>query len=205
MPSGAIADLLQKLASEDLLKWNGDHIEIGAENRLKLAVKAISLGIDVQTASNFLKWQEFESIAATALANNGYVIKQNLRFKHANQRREIDVIGCRKPLAVCIDCKDFHHVASPSAIKRIVEAQTDRTKGLADSLPSVATQLECCKWSRAKFVPVVLVLVPCRFKFFNDVPIVPVLELQDFVHQLPLEIESLKYFQKEFMHLSHNF
>lgn len=205
MPSSAIVDFLQELNSEDLLKWDGEHIDIGAENRLKLAVKAISLGIDVQTASDFLQWQEFESIAATALANNGYFVRQNLRFKYANHRREIDVVGCRKPLVVCIDCKDFHRAASPSAIKLIVEAQTERTKGLADSLPSIATELECCTWNRAKFVPVVLVLVPCRFKFYNDVPIVPVLQLQDFLHQLPLEIESLSYFQKGFTHLSHNF
>ncbi|HLN46381.1 MAG TPA: hypothetical protein VK209_11805, partial [Candidatus Sulfotelmatobacter sp.] len=69
----------------------------------------------------------------------------------------------------------------------------------------VSTQLDCCLWGKAKFVPVVLVLVPCRFKFYNDVPIVPVLKLQDFLQKLPLEIESLRYFQKEFTHLSNNF
>ncbi len=205
MPSSSIVDLLQKLTSEGLLKWDGEYIAIDTENRLKLAVKAISLGVDVQTASDFLQWQEFESFAATALANNGYVVKQNLRFKHSNHRREIDVIGCRKPLVVCVDCKDFHRAVSPSAIKRIVEAQTERTKGLADSLPNISTGLECCKWSRAKFVPVILVLVPCRFKFYDNVPIVPVLQMQDFLHQLPLEVESLNYFRKGFTHLSHNF
>lgn len=205
IPSGVIVDLLKKLTSEALLKMDGDHIDIETENRLKLAVKAISLGLDIQTASDFLRWQEFESIAAAALANNDYVIKQNLRFKHANHRREIDVVGCKKPLVVCIDCKDFHHAVSPSAIKRIVEAQTERTNGLANSLPNVSTQLDCCVWSKAKFVPVVLVLVPCRFKFYNSVPIVPVLKLQDFLQKLPLEIESLRYFQKEFTHLSNNF
>lgn len=205
IPSSTVRILLEKLNVEGVLKSNDERVDVDAENRLKLAVKAISLGADVQTVSSFLQWQEFESFAATALANNGYVVKQNLRFKHAAQRREIDVVGCKKPLVVCVDCKDFHHAVSPSAMRRIVEAQVERARALADSLPSVSIDLECVTWSIAKFVPVVLVLVPSRFKYYDEVPIVPVLQLQDFIYQLPLEVESLKYFQKEFTQLSHDF
>lgn len=196
---------LEKLDAEGNLKLRDDSVEVDAENRLKLAVKAISLGADVQAVSSFLHWQEFESFTATALANNGYVVKQNLRFKATTHRQEIDVVGCKKPLVVCVDCKDFHRAVSPSAMRRIVEAQVERAKALADSLPNVSLDLECAAWSKAKFVPVILVLVPSRFKYYNDVPIVPVLQLQDFIYQLALEVESLKYFQKEFTHLSHDF
>jgi hypothetical protein len=46
-----------------------------------------------------------------------------------------------------------------------------------------------------------LILAPSTFKFCDRVPIVPVLQLQDFLNQLPLELESLNYFQKNFTHL----
>jgi Holliday junction resolvase-like predicted endonuclease len=204
VPSDTLMNLLEKLQTEELLKLNHGSVEADSENRLKLAVKAISLGADVEVVSSFLHWQEFESIAATALKNNGYNVKQNVRFKQAARKWEIDVVGCKKPLAVCVDCKDWHHGLSPSAIRRIVEAQVERARTLADALPNVSVGLECVKWNKAKFVPVVLVLMPSRFKFCDDVPIVPVLQLQDFLYQLPLELESLKYFQKEFTHLSHD-
>lgn len=203
LPFGRLVDLLERLQNEDLLILNDDNVNVDSEKRLKLAVKAISLGADVEDASNFLSWQEFESITAAALTNNGYSVVQNFRFKHASRRWEIDVVGCRKPLVVCVDCKDFHRGISPSTMRRIVEAQVERACALADVLPDLSMRLECAKWAKAKIVPVVMVLIPSRFKYYDEVPIVPILQLQDFLTQLPAEVESLKYFHKEFGHLSH--
>jgi Holliday junction resolvase-like predicted endonuclease len=205
IPAGALIDLLEKLQTENLLKLQRDTVDVSQENRLNLAVRAILLGADVEAASCCLRWQEFEGIAAAALRNNGFEVRQNLRFKHAGRRWEVDVVGCRKPLVVCVDCKDWHHGLAPSAMKRVVEAQVERTRALADALPAVSLGLECVKWSKAKFVPVVLVLIPSRFKFCDDVAIVPVLQLQDFLNQVSVEVESLRYFQTEFAHLSHDF
>ena len=202
LPSSETLELIEKLQSEDLLNLNGDNLEIDSTNRLKLAVKALSSGADVEVVSSFLGWQEFESIAATALRNYGYTVLQNLRFKYAARKWEIDVVGCRKPLVVCFDCKDWHHRLSPSVLWRIVEAQVERTRALSDTLPDLSLKIECAKWRKAKFIPAILVVVPSRFKFCNRVPIVPVLKLQDFLNQLPLELESLKYFQKNLTHLN---
>ncbi len=204
MSSDVMLYLLEKLQSEDLLKIDKGSVTANSEDRLKLAVKAISLGADVEATSSFLQWQEFESIAAAAFTNNGYHVVQNLRFKHAARRWEIDVVGFKKPLVVCVDCKDFHHSLAPSAVRRIVEAQVERVRAMADALPALSEGEECAKWDLAKFVPVVLVLIPSFFKFYDEVPIVPVLQLQDFLNQLPVEVESLKYFQKKFAHLSHD-
>ena len=203
LPLDSMTGLLEKFQTQDLLKINANNLEVHSENRLKIAVKAVSVGADMEAVSSFLGWQEFESIAATALKNNGYAVWQNLRFKHAGRKWEIDVVGCRKPLVICLDCKDWHHGLSPSAIRRIVEAQVERARALADALPNFSIGIECAKWSQAKFVPAILALLPTRFKFCDGVPIVPVLQLQDFLTQLPLELESLKYFQKESTHLSH--
>jgi Holliday junction resolvase-like predicted endonuclease len=180
-------------------------IEVDGGCRLKLAVKAVALGADVERISGFLRWQEFEDIAAIALERNGYIVAKNTHFKYAGRKWEIDIIGCKKPLAICIDCKHWRHGLSPSALKKIAEAQVERTRALAESLPNISLEIECAKWNKAKLVPAILVLMPGSFKFYDKVPIVPVLQLQDFLNQLPAYIESLKYFPKEFGHLCHDF
>jgi Holliday junction resolvase-like predicted endonuclease len=203
--SNIAENLLDKLQSEGLLILTQNCVNVDGGKRLQLAVKAVSLGADVESVSNFLQWKEFESIAATAFADGGYEVVQNLRFKHNSRRWEIDVVGCRKPVVVCVDCKNWHHGLSPSVLRRIVKAQVERTLALADALPALVLNLECAKWSSAKFIPVVLTLMSSRFKFCDNVPVVPVLQLRDFLCQLPVEVESLTYFQKDFVHLSHGF
>jgi Holliday junction resolvase-like predicted endonuclease len=197
--------LLEKLQNEDIIYLKHNTIEADSSNRLKLAVKAASLGADVEHVSDLLRWQEFEEIAAIALKNNGYIVAKNVRFKHAGRKWEIDVVGCKKPLVTCIDCKHWHHGMSPSALKKIVEAQVERTRAIAESLPNISLDIECAKWDKAKFIPAVLALIPSSFKFYDSVPIVPVLQLQDFLSQLPCYTDSLKYFSKEFDHLRHDF
>ncbi|MCJ7763305.1 NERD domain-containing protein [Candidatus Bathyarchaeota archaeon] len=155
--------LLEKLQSEDLIYLNQDKVEADSYSRLKLAVKAVSTGADVEYVSNMLRWQEFEDIAAVALERNGYAVAKNVRFKHAGRKWEIDIVGCRKPLVICIDCKHWRHGTSPSALKRIAEAQVERTRALAESLPNVSLELECAKWDKAKFAPAILTLVPVSF------------------------------------------
>jgi Holliday junction resolvase-like predicted endonuclease len=197
--------LLGKLQNAGLIYLKQGIIEVDSNSRLKLAVKAVSLGADVEHISNLLCWQEFEEIAALALKNNGYIVENNVRFKHAGRKWEVDVVGCRKPLVICIDCKHWQRGMAPSVLKRIVDAQVERTRALADSLPNINLKLECTKWDKAKFVPSVLSLIPSAFKFYDKVPVVPVLQLQDFINQLPAYTESLKFFPKTFNSLSHDF
>ena len=205
VPSATSRKLLQKLQSEGLIYLKQDSIEVENNGRLKLAVKAASLGADVEHISNLLCWQEFEEITAFALKNNGYEVSNNVRFKNAARKWEIDVVGCKKPLVICIDCKHWQHAIAPSALKRIVDSQVERTRAFADSLPNPSLKLECSKWSEAKFIPSILSLIPSSFKFYDKVPIVPILQLQDFLNQLPVYAESMKLFPKSFNSLSHNF
>lgn len=198
IPHVTAAKLLRKMQNEGLIYLNHNTLEADTNSRLKLAVKAAALGMDVGTISDLLCWKEFEEIAAFALKSNGYTVQNNVRFKHAGRRFEIDVVGCRKPLVICVDCKHWQRAMAPSALKKIVEAQVERTSALADSLPNIKVNFECTGWERAKFVPAVLSLVPCAYKFYYQVPIVPVLQLQDFINQLPAHIQTLQSIPKTF-------
>ncbi len=197
LPLSITKNLLKKLQNNGLIYLRNKVIDANSLKRLKLAVHAVQLGADLERVSSFLDWKEFENIAAVAFERNGYTVNKNLRFRHAGRRWEVDIVGCKKPIVVCADCKHWHHGMYPSAIRRIVEEQVERTSALAKSLPELADKIECASWGRVELVPAVLSLVTARFKFYNNVPIVPVLQLQDFLSQLPAYVDSLKHFSKK--------
>jgi len=201
LPSSVVCFLLGKLQTENLLYLKDGLVEVTAESRLKIAVKAVQLGADVERVSDFLQWQEFETMTAVALECNGYVTAKNVRFTHETKRCEIDVVGCKRPLVVCVDCKQWHHGMGQSALKRMVESQTARVAAFAGFLPNKKRDFSCVKWEKATFIPIILSLIPISTKFFNQVPVVPVLQLQDFLNQLPLNLEMVKCFPRKFEHL----
>lgn len=205
MPLATTTKLLKKLQNEGLIDLKNGSVEASSSGRLKLAVRAASQGGDLEGISNLLCWQEFEEISAYALKNYGYTVVNNVRFKNVARKWEIDIVGCRKPLVICIDCKHWQHAISHSALRRIVDSQVERTKAFADSLPNILLNFECTKWNEAKFIPTVLSLTPSSFKFYDKVPIVPVLQLQDFLNQLPVYTDSLRFFLRTFNKLDHNF
>jgi Holliday junction resolvase-like predicted endonuclease len=191
-----VNNIVKELQKNGLIYLRDNVLEVDSVQRLKLAVHAIRLGADFERVSGFLDWKEFENIAALAFEINGYRVKKNLRFKHEGRRWEIDIIGCKKPLVVCVDCKHWHHGMYPSALKKIVEAQVERTFALAESLPRLLGEIGCTSWKKAKLVPAVLSLVKGRFKFYDDVSIIPVLQLQNFLSELPAHADTLKHFSK---------
>ena len=205
LPTGTTERLLGKLQSEGLVYVKKCSIETESGSRLKLAVKAIALGADVENVSNMLRWQEFEEIVGYSLKKNGYAVTNNVRFKQAGRRWEIDVIGCRKPIVMCFDCKHYGHAIGPAALSKIVDSQIERTRSLASLLPDPALPLECGKWKEAKFMPAVLSLLPSSLKFCGNVPIVPILQLQDFLNQMPAYTGNIRLIVKSFNNLTQNF
>lgn len=203
--SSFASKLLKQMENEGLLCLRNGSIFADSQSRIRMALKAMSLGADIERVSELLVWQEFEDIAAIALERNDYVLSKNVRFKHEKRRFEIDVIGCKKPLVLCIDCKHWHRDLHRSALKRIVDAQVERTNAFANSLPTIKKANECVQWERARFVPAVLSLVHTEVKFTDKTPVIPILQLQDFINQLPAYYGNLRYFTKGFSHLGDDF
>jgi len=145
-PLSLLDHLLRKMQNDGLIYVNAGFVETNHLQRLRLAFRALELGSDLESVSGLLRWQEFESITAMALKSNGYDVVQNLRFTHMTKRWEIDVIGCRKPVAICFDCKHWHHGAGSAALRRVVEEQVQRTRALADAIPSPKIRIKCAAW-----------------------------------------------------------
>ncbi len=190
-------ETLRKFSENGLLRQRHDLVETSPSQRVNMAVQAIQLGADLEQVCKFLEWTEFEGMAAQAFQANRFRVLKNFRFKQAGRRWEIDVLGCKEPLVVCVDCKHWQRHWSAATLVKVVEAQVERTRAFADSLPNYYQKVGLAEWKTAKLIPLVLSLVSGPFKFHSNVPIVPVFQLQDFINGLPLEADSLTHFRKE--------
>lgn len=186
--------LLDRLQNEGLIYSQGGFIEVDSINRLKLAVQAINLGADSERVSGLLQWKEFEAISALILERNGYVAARNLRFKHAGRRWEIDIVAYRRPLVICADCKHWRHGISPSRLRSVVREQVERARALAECLQDSTIKIGCSSWSSANAVPAVFSLTANGVKLFENVPVVSIFQLQDFLGQLSAYADSLEHF-----------
>lgn len=194
IPIQVADEMLRKLSDARFVKYAGELIEASPNQRARMAIHAVKLGADLERVCNVLEWKEFENITATAFEANNYAVKKRFRFKWAGRRWEIDVLGCKEPLVACVDCKQWHHNWQRSAIIKTVELQVERTHALAEALVSLRENVGLVNWKEAILVPIVLSLVPSPFKFYNNVPIVPVLQLPDFLNELLAHISSLTHF-----------
>ena len=198
IPELKATELIDYLQNEDLIFLDKHDVCLTGESRVKIALLSLNFGADLECLSKYLHWKEFEDFTSVALEKSGYSVWKNVRFKHEGTRYEIDVIGCRKPLVICIDCKHWSRRIGSSALNKIVQAQKRRTESLAKSLPNKSLQLECIRWGEAKFLPAILSLIPSNCKMVNKVPVFSILQIRDFLTQLPIEIDSFNPFIQTF-------
>lgn len=195
VPISITNKLLKDFREFGLIEGEEDIIEVSSNQRVKLAIHAINTGTDVERVSKVLEWIEFENFAASAFEANNFAVKRRFRFQKAGRRWEIDLLAYNEPYVVCVDCKRWRRGWGKSAIKKIVEAQILRTKVLAKALPSLQRKIRLPKWTNAILFPVILSLFPGPEKFFKNVPVVPILQLQNFLDELPGHIADLTHFQ----------
>jgi hypothetical protein len=196
VPSSASEKLLQKLQNDRLIYLNKGFVGADALQRLKLALYALELGGDLSRVASFLTWQEFESMAATAFECNGYHVWKNLRFMYGGRKWEMDIVACKQPLIICADCKHWKRALRPSTQKKIIKEQVERTSALGEFLPSLARKIECSSWTKVSLIPTILTLVTGQARFYDNVPMVPISQLQDFLEKLPAYAGSLKSFRR---------
>lgn len=188
--------LLQTLQHDGLVYVHGKAVQTNPLQRVRLAMRAFELGADCERVSSIMKWKEFESLSSIVLETHGYMVETNVHFRQGGRRWELDVVGCRRPLVVCIDCKHWHRGLHASRFKEVADQQAKRTLAFAESSSDSTVKVECTSWEEATFVPAILSLMPTKLKFHSGTPIVPMLQFQDFLTQLPLRLDSVKHFKK---------
>lgn len=194
IPAQIADDMLKDFSKAGFVQIRGKVIEASLNQRVKIAIHAIRLGADFESVCNFLEWNEFEKIAATTFEFNHFNVIKGLRFKGAGRRWEVDILGCREPIIVSADCKHWHHGWTKSAITKTIDAQMKRTQALANAVPTLREKIGLVDWKEATLIPMVLSLFPALLKFYRNTPVVPILQLQDFLNELPAHIDSMTHF-----------
>ncbi|MCK4885529.1 hypothetical protein KAS24_05595 [Candidatus Bathyarchaeota archaeon] len=195
VPVHVTNDFLKRLREIGLIECENGIIEVSSNQRVKLAIHAINHGTDIERVCKVLEWIEFENFAATAFEVNNFAVKLRFRFKALGRRWEIDVLAYSEPIVVCVDCKRWRRGWGNSAIRKIVELQAQRTEVLAEALHSLQRRVGLDGWRQAILFPVILSLFPGPVKFYKKVPVVPILQLQNFLDEFQGHIKELTHFR----------
>ncbi len=174
-------EMLYTLVQNGIGVWNDDLVNFNIPNdRIQTALFAIKLGADVESVSEYLTWQDFESITGLFLQEKDFDVTKNLIL--TKPRMEIDVVGTKMDIALLIDCKHWKTM-SKSALDEIVKKQVERVKRyVADENMSA--------------LPVIVTLHQEEIQFIENVPIVPIMKLSSFLDEFVGNLDSLASIEK---------
>jgi Holliday junction resolvase-like predicted endonuclease len=188
-------NVLQGLREIGLIECENGKIEVSSNQRVKLVIHAINHGTDIERVCKVLEWIEFENFAATAFETNNFAVKRQFRFKASGRRWEIDVLAYSEPIIVCVDCKRWRRGWGNSAITKVAAAQAQRTEVLAKNLQDIQREIGLADWKQATLFPAIISLFPGPVKFYKKVPVVPILQLQNFLNEFQGHITELTHFR----------
>ena len=174
-------ELLYTLVQNGIGTWNDDLVDFDIPNdRLQSALFAIKLGATVEDVSEYLTWQDFESITGLILQEKNFDVTKNLIL--SKPRMEIDVVGIKMDIALLIDCKHWKTM-NKSALDEIVKKQVKRVKRyVADENMSA--------------LPVIVTLHQEEIQLVENVPIVPIMKLSSFLDEFVGNLDSLASIEK---------
>lgn len=197
VPATVANNIFGYLRELGLIEIESETIELTSNQRINLAIHAINQGTDIERVCKVLEWIEFENFSATAFEKNNFAVKRRFRFKAAQRRWEIDVLAYSEPIILCVDCKRWRRSWSNSTISRMAAAQAQRTEALANNLQDIHHDIDLTDWKEASLFPVILSLFPGPVKFYNRVPVVPILQLQNFLDEFHGHKNDLAYFNSK--------
>lgn len=190
-PYKRVKRVIEDLASSGLLTFEDPTVNIDSRGRLQLAVEAVKKGIHFERVCRSLDFREFEEIAAEALRANAFQTYVRFVLRHSKKRYEIDLIGRRGTITICIDCKHWKRSLSPSRLSNAAEKQVERTNALVMELDRYGPKLGAGTLPEMIFIPAVITLADTNIRTIRKVPIVPVLRLRSFLEEFDLYLDRL--------------
>jgi len=188
-----VEESLLKLRQVDAVSIVGEEIHISPEQRLRVAELAIREGVDPERIARELRWQEFEAFADRVLRLNAFVTLKHFVFKSLGRRFEIDVIGAKEPLLLCIDCKHWHHGWAPSKVTRSARDQVERVLSLSQVLRAGDARLPTFEWHLIRVLPIVMTLADVSPRLIEGVPIVSALRFASFLSEINPCVDQLRF------------
>jgi len=169
----------ERMALEWLKNRNLGYIEnnktsFNSIDKLKIGIEAIRNGIEIKEIAEIYNWQDFEKFSAYILERNNYSTINN--FRTLKPRTEIDVIGIKLGKAIIIDCKHWAHTTE-SKLNNPVKKQIKRVQVLSKK----------DFWSNnniSEIIPIIVTLHNEKIINIDNVPIVPIEQLNNFIINL---------------------
>jgi hypothetical protein len=166
-------------------------ITFDLESRLQISLVALEYGADIEEVCKLLSWREFEAFSKSVLEKNNYLCIHNFRFKHNQKRYEIDVVGSKEPLILCIDAKHYKKSGKSNVLRTYCKKQVERIEALSKALPEMISKLRITEWKEARIIPLIVTLLAEDIDFSEEVPVVPFFKLNSFIMDLPAHLSEV--------------
>ncbi|WXG40218.1 MAG: NERD domain-containing protein [Candidatus Freyarchaeum deiterrae] len=191
-------DLFNLLTTKGYNDSVEQRITFDSESVLQISLVALEYGADVEEVCKLLSWKEFEAFSKSVLEKNNYFCIQNFRFKHNQKRYEIDVVGFKKPLILCIDSKHYKKSGRSNVLRTYCKKQIERIEALSKVLPEMVSKLRLIEWKEAKIIPLIVTLLAEDIDFSEGVPVIPFFKLNNFIVELPAHISEVHQIHTKF-------
>ena len=178
-------ELFELLTAEGFVDPARHRINFNLETRLQLSLLALKFGADIEKVCKLLSWKEFEAFSRRALETNNFFCIQNFRFSQNQRRYEIDVVGLKNPLVLCVDSKHYKKSGKNQILGTYCKKQIERAEALSKALPKMFLRMGLLRWKEAKIIPLIVTSLAEGVNFSEGVPIVPFFKLNSFVMDLP--------------------
>lgn len=164
-------ELIGFLAKSEIGTVDSDSVKFNPLDKMRAAMLAIHMGVDIEDLSKMLNWKDFEMLATNILDACGYVGYHGLRLK--KPRVEIDAVGIKDWMALLIDCKHWKR-SSTSELNRVALMQIDRAEVFVGA-----------NEGKIRFaIPAILTLHLESITFAADVPVIPIIKFRSFLNEL---------------------
>ena len=142
-----------------------------SEFKFKILEEAFLSGYDFTEISESISWKDFEELVSKILLSHGYEVHKNFRIK--KPMREIDVLARKGNIRIAVDCKNWIVKLYNSKMKDIISRHSERANLLKRM------------FKQDKIIPVIVTIYPYKTTKVNDIFIVSINDLKDFIRQIP--------------------
>ena len=193
MTIGGIEDLnsnqlICDLEARGIVKLEGNKVKV--LNTIGLAIEAIKLGLDIELASKWLHWRDFEKFCAEALLAHGYKVKAPLRFKYNGKKHEVDIVAFKGGHILCLDCKHWKMKGYQGyKIREAAIKHFSKCMKLAE-MSGILTELNA--GTASIIIPVIVTLMDLGLKSpVNEVLVIPIFKLNSFLLDIEAHLDEV--------------
>ncbi len=156
------------------------------------------VGMDLESISRYLPWDEFEALIRLAFEEWGFNVVSRLRVPVVGTRVEFDVIAYRRPRVFLIEAKRWRRASS--SIRRIISRHLEKV-GLVAREPEVLMSRVGIGWGEALLIPVVITWHRVSMELIDGVPVVSIYQVNSFVSEFDGLIDSIRSFRVSWGHV----